>query len=338
MIRNILMVFAIFFILTNTSFSDSIASFPDTIRFGEREPCTPWYPAIDWEGPKKIRLDYDGCTWIIEYYQRITELGIRGELQITGMFLVGGANCNTSKAELKQAALVKLWNDNPMGWSWDIYEYVVSNRACSEYLQSGNGPENSLDFIIPGDFVEPSELIGLTYTVLPNNLILFPGIDCHLSCTDSACCWCYYNITRNPLTTQVISVEYYPPTGGIIQPLCEEPNKCAPDCNSLAFNWYAPPEQYTYVNSNNTNNISLNIIPSISTGQIQIEFSSQSNTNLMINILDNLGIAVYQNTFNKSQNNFKCNLDVSEYSSGVYYCIIKQDDAIIVSKKFIISK
>ena len=80
----------------------------------------------------------------------------------------------------------------------------------------------------------------------------------------------------------------------------------------------------------------LTIYPNPNKGLFIIDYQSTINGLLDVNIIDVTGRTVYTNTFNKKINNFKQQVDLNNYKTGVYYVLIKSEN-VNLQKRIIVT-
>jgi hypothetical protein len=307
-------------------------------KFGEKEPCTYFWPNLEWTGPAGKIITVGGCTYLIEYYYRTNPLD-REELQIVAYYKIGGDNCTASYAEIQKAAYVSLWIDNPMGFDPDNSEYVAQQYPCIEFTTSGG--DEHWDLEINPALLDTSMFYGLVYVINPTNgFIVFQDIDFYYPCFDSVCCRMFYKITREFDNGPIVSIEWLE-EGAAPQPECEYPNRCSAACNSLKFDWYAPgyePENFTSVLDKEKKKNNSKIFPNPNESSFTLYFNSEVLGEMHLFIYNNIGEIMLHKQYYKNIKDFSTSINMETLSNGVYYYNVKINSSIVTMGSFIISK
>jgi subtilisin-like proprotein convertase family protein len=84
---------------------------------------------------------------------------------------------------------------------------------------------------------------------------------------------------------------------------------------------------YTPLDINNFNLSNFTVYPNPNNGNFKIQFSSQSENDVMISVHDLLGRKVFENKYNKTSSEFNENIQLKNVSSGVYLLTIVDGDS-----------
>jgi hypothetical protein len=81
----------------------------------------------------------------------------------------------------------------------------------------------------------------------------------------------------------------------------------------------------------------LNIFPNPNTGIFNLEISSLEAENLDITIYNNIGVVVYESRNIEMKGNYSSKIDLSDFSSGLYFINLTKDGS-NYTEKIIIQK
>lgn len=308
----------------------------DTCRLGQVDPCTYWWPNLEWEGPEYWVMNIGDCTYLIEFYYRDNEVN-RAEAQITAIYeLTGNQGCDV-ELETRQEAYVEIWQEFTEFFSPNYFTYGVEEHPCAELAQSG--PSKVIYLIVEPVQLDTNMFNGLDHSINQDNDLVFSGISYLESCSDTICCYMHYQITRED--EEIVTVEWNDPGYGDDQQECNNPMTCVPTCGYLKFNWYAegyePPGIPSLVNEYEFKGKS-NIIPNPNEGNFILNYSSESTGSVYLTIYNSNGSRVYKEQFNKNNKSIKHQFSLSKLQNGNYFFNIRINGVFDSFGSFIINK
>lgn len=89
---------------------------------------------------------------------------------------------------------------------------------------------------------------------------------------------------------------------------------------------FAEPEQSSGLNETHSSTNNLSVYPNPNNGQFHLQFQSNNNDNLKVQILNSLGNIVYDHSYGIENHLLKTNLNVGLLPKGIYFVRVKQNN------------
>lgn len=210
------------------------------------------------------------------------------------------------------------------------------------------------DSLVTGDALSDNDIYG--YGTVKNIssdsvLVRFKRIDgnYNLLTDNNAICWgiCFiqsisvsppsFSVLLGPGDTASASTHVYPDQDDISR---------EGDITYVFFDSDNPSDSATYTvtykvegSGISVNEIStmpeLSVYPNPATDRLQVNYSGQSAQNSSFEIINLVGSRVYSKSLQASESTF--NLNISNLSPGVYFCVLKADNKLVTSKKLVVN-